>query len=128
MARESATTRGLAVLLSVSDALNQNSLATVGDVIFVGEEEFGNLRGAHALFRDQTDIDGFVPVDGIDVSRLLNRGTGSHRCEITLRAPGGHSFTQFGLPSAVHALGSASTCAPRTSARCSGKRSRSSGS
>jgi acetylornithine deacetylase/succinyl-diaminopimelate desuccinylase-like protein len=102
--------RGLAVLLSVSDALNKNRIETVGDVIFVGtvgEEELGNLRGVKALFRDQKEIDGFISVDGIDVSRLINRGTGSHRYEITFKAPGGHSFQEFGLPSAVHAMGRA---------------------
>ena len=59
------------------------------------------------MFRDQKDIDGFISVDGIDVSRIINRGTGSHRYEITFKAPGGHSFTEFGLPSAVHAMGRA---------------------
>src|SRR5262245_36623198 len=44
--------RGLAVLLSVLQALNANEIKTVGDVMFVGtvgEEELGNLRGVKSL-------------------------------------------------------------------------------
>src|SRR5262249_23567334 len=40
--------RGLVVLLSIIKAMNANSIATVGDIMFVGdvgEEELGNLRG-----------------------------------------------------------------------------------
>jgi len=47
--------RGLAAVLSMLKAMNENGLKTVGDVMFVGtvgEEELGNLRGVKALFRD----------------------------------------------------------------------------
>ena len=102
--------RGLAVLLSMAGVLDKSGIETAGDVIFVGtvgEEELGNLRGVKALFRDRTDIDGFISVDGIDVRRLVHRATGSHRYEITFKGPGGHSFNAFGRPSAVHAMGRA---------------------
>jgi len=102
--------RGLAALLSVIAALNKSGIETVGDLIFVGtvgEEELGNLRGVKALFKDRQGIDGFISVDGIDVHRIVNRGTGSHRYEITFKGPGGHSFGEFGRPSAIHAMGRA---------------------
>ena len=38
---------------------------------------------------------------------MINQGTGSHRYEIIFRGPGGHSFQEFGLPSAIHAMGRA---------------------
>ena len=102
--------RGLAVLLSVLQALNANEIKTVGDVMFVGtvgEEELGNLRGVKALFRDHKDIDGFISVDGLQITRIINQATGSHRYEMVFKGPGGHSFQEFGLPSAIHAMGRA---------------------
>jgi len=102
--------RGLAALLSMIKSLNANSIATVGDVMFVGtvgEEELGNLRGVRALFRDHADIDGFISIDGLGVTKVVNQATGSHRYEMTFKGPGGHSFQEFGLPSAIHAMGRA---------------------
>ncbi len=102
--------RGLAALLSVLQALNANEVRTVGDLMFVGtvgEEELGNLRGVKALFRDHKDIDGFISVDGLQITRIVNQATGSHRYEIIFKGPGGHSFQEFGLPSATHAMGRA---------------------
>src|SRR3954447_16894359 len=102
--------RGLAALLSLIQAMNANDLKTVGDIMFVGtvgEEELGNLRGVKALFRDHTDIDGFISIDGLGISRIVNQATGSHRYQMIFKGPGGHSFQEFGLPSAIHAMGRA---------------------
>ena len=102
--------RGLAALLSLIGSINANEIATVGDVMFVGtvgEEELGNLRGVKALFRDHADIDGFISIDGLGISRVVNQATGSHRYEMIFKGPGGHSFQEFGLPSAIHAMGRA---------------------
>src|SRR4051794_10667458 len=102
--------RGLAALLSLIQAMNANDLRTVGDVMFVGtvgEEELGNLRGVKALFRDHADIDGFISIDGLGITRIVNQATGSHRYEMIFKGPGGHSFQEFGLPSAIHAMGRA---------------------
>jgi tripeptide aminopeptidase len=102
--------RGLAALLSLIKSINANDIATVGDIMFVGtvgEEELGNLRGVKALFRDHGDIDGFISVDGLGITRVVNQATGSHRYEMIFRGPGGHSFQEFGLPSAIHAMGRA---------------------
>src|SRR4029079_11503301 len=76
--------RGLAAMLSLIKAMNENQIATVGDIMFVGtvgEEELGNLRGVKALFRDHTDIDGFISIDGLGITRVVNQATGSHRYE-----------------------------------------------
>jgi tripeptide aminopeptidase len=102
--------RGLVALLALMKAMNANGLSTVGDIMFVGdvgEEELGNLRGMKALFRDHPDIDGFISIDGLGIDRIANQGTGSHRYEFIFKGPGGHSFQEFGLPSAIHAMGRA---------------------
>jgi acetylornithine deacetylase/succinyl-diaminopimelate desuccinylase-like protein len=102
--------RGLASLLSVARVLKQVHLKTVGDIVFmgtVGEEELGDLRGVKAFFRDNRNVDGFISLDGVDITRVVNQATGSRRWRITYSGPGGHSFSAFGLPSATHALGRA---------------------
>lgn len=109
--------RGLTVLLTVLRSMQENKLRTQGDVLFVatvGEEGLGNLRGVKALFRDRKDIDGFISVDGTESPRLpagesevVARAVGSHRWQITFTGPGGHSYENFGTPSAVHAMGRA---------------------
>lgn len=101
---------GLATLLSVVEHLNKSATRTVGDILFVGsvgEEELGDLRGMKALFREHKDIDGFVALDGVGLGRIVNAATGSHRFNVTFKGPGGHSFSAFGLPSAIHAMGRA---------------------
>lgn len=102
--------RGLAVLLSVARALDEAKIATTGDILFVGtvgEEGLGDLRGAKALLRDQPGVDGFISVDGVNLGSVVNQGTGSKRWRFTFKGPGGHSFGNFGRPTATHALGRA---------------------
>jgi len=110
--------RGLAALLSVLRALQASKLRTVGDVWFVGtvgEEALGNLRGVKALFAENPGIDGFISVDGVESPgeaeskriEVVTQATGSRRWEFRFSGPGGHSFGNFGNPSAVHALGRA---------------------
>lgn len=107
--------RGLAAILSVLRAMEAAKLRTVGDVWFVGtvgEEALGNLRGMKALFAAHPHIDGFISVDGVDgpgstVPSIVTQATGSRRWEFTFIGPGGHSFGNFGNPSAAHALGRA---------------------
>jgi tripeptide aminopeptidase len=103
-------TRGLAELLSMMRALNEAGVKTVGDIWFVGtvgEEGLGDLRGARALFRDNVNIDGFISIDGPQPARITYLAVGSHRYRVTYKGPGGHSFSAFGRPSAIHALGRA---------------------
>ncbi|SFB10537.1 Acetylornithine deacetylase/Succinyl-diaminopimelate desuccinylase [Lentibacillus halodurans] len=103
-------TRGLAELLAAIRAVNQTNLPIIGDVVFgatVGEEGAGDLRGVKAFFDENKDIDGFISIDGPDVSSIIYLGTGSYRYTIIFKGDGGHSFGAFGIPSATHALGRA---------------------
>ena len=102
--------RGLAAILSVIRALRRSGVETVGDIVFggnVGEEGLGDLRGIKAFFRENTNVDGYITVDGVKEQIITYLATGSRRYEITYRGPGGHSWNAFGLPSAIHALGRA---------------------
>ncbi len=102
--------RGLAVLLTLLRALNHSNIKTIGDLIFVatvGEEGLGDLRGVKALFQENDDIDGFISIEPGEPNRTVYLGTGSRRYKVTYTGPGGHSFGNFGTPSAIHALGRA---------------------
>ncbi|MFY3792321.1 M20/M25/M40 family metallo-hydrolase [Ureibacillus sp. MALMAid1270] len=102
--------RGLAVVLSLTRALNEANLQTVGDLIIgatVGEEGLGDLRGVKTLFNNRNDIDGFISIEPGEPSRITYLGTGSKRYKVTYQGPGGHSFGAFGTPNPVHAMGRA---------------------
>ena len=103
--------RGLAVLLAIGRSLNETSVRTRGTIIFVGtvgEEGAGNLRGVRHLvdvsLKDR--IDYFVSIDDAGFT-LVTAAVGSNRYRVTYRGPGGHSYTDFGMPNPNHALGRA---------------------
>jgi acetylornithine deacetylase/succinyl-diaminopimelate desuccinylase-like protein len=103
--------RGLAVLLGTARALGAAQVSTPGTLVFVGtvgEEGLGNLRGVRHLFEAGSagPIDRFVSLDGAG-SGLVHAGVGSHRYRVVFRGPGGHSYSAFGLPSPISALGRA---------------------
>ena len=76
-------------------------------VATVGEEGLGDLRGAKALVADLAgEVDAFVAVDG-HLGGVVDQGVGSVRLAFTFRGPGGHSWGDYGTPSALHALGEA---------------------
>ncbi|RNF39453.1 M20/M25/M40 family metallo-hydrolase [Planococcus salinus] len=103
-------TRGLAELLAVVRAFNEADIPNSGDIIFggtVGEEGAGDLRGVKAFFNEHDDIDAFISMDGPGFDHITYLATGSFRYTITYNGPGGHSFGDFGTPSATHALGRA---------------------
>ncbi len=103
--------RGLAVLLGVVRALQEAKIATPGPITFVGtvgEEGLGDLRGVKHLFGPQglRAIDRFVSIDGSGLE-ITNGGVGSKRYRATFKGPGGHSYSAFGLPNPLHAMGRA---------------------
>ncbi len=103
--------RGLAVMLAVARALDTASIETKAAIVFVadvGEEGLGNLRGTRHLLTEEMPgrITEFLGIDaqGFDV---VEREIGSNRYRVTFSGPGGHSFIDFGRPSAIHAIGRA---------------------
>lgn len=83
-------------------------LGIVPDVDFmvtgnVGEEGLGDLRGMRAVMDAHDDIGAAIAVEGHALGRVTHQGVGSRRLEVTLEGPGGHSWGDFGRPSAIHA-------------------------
>jgi len=101
--------RGLAALLAIVEALNHAAIATDKTLLFVanvGEEGLGDLNGVRYLFGQsphKAKLDSFISIDGTSPARIVNGGTTVKRYRVTLRGPGGHSYGNFGRPSAVHA-------------------------
>lgn len=102
--------RGLASVLALLKVFNELGLGTEGDILFgatVGEEGLGDLRGVKNLFATRDDIDAFISIEPGPPTETTFLATGSRRYKITYKGPGGHSFGNFGTPSAIHALGRA---------------------
>ncbi|WP_159995634.1 M20/M25/M40 family metallo-hydrolase [Roseomonas sp. 18066] len=103
-------TRGLALLLALSRALDKAAIRTRAGILFlasVGEEGAGDLRGVKHFFRAnrwREKVAGFVALDGLNPARLVHAAVGSKRYRITFRGPGGHSFGAFGLVNPAFAL------------------------
>ncbi len=72
----------------------------------VGEEGLGDLYGVRELMKRAADFDLFVALDG-HLGTIVDAGVGSRRWRILFSAKGGHSWGDYGAPSAVHALGEA---------------------
>ena len=103
--------RGLAVVLAVARALDHAQIRTRGTVLFVGtvgEEGAGNLRGVRHLFEKELRgrVTHFISVDDTGYE-MTKDAVGSYRYRVSYRGPGGHSYSSFGMPNPVHALGRA---------------------
>jgi acetylornithine deacetylase/succinyl-diaminopimelate desuccinylase-like protein len=87
--------------------LRESGLPFAGELILaanVGEEGLGDLRGMKALCRQFGDeLDGVLVLDS-PLGTVVRAGVGSVRYRIAVRGPGGHSWNEFGRPSAVHQL------------------------
>jgi acetylornithine deacetylase/succinyl-diaminopimelate desuccinylase-like protein len=95
---------GLFLLRLVRDC----GLPLPGTLIFsgtAGEEGLGDLCGIKAVMQELAGrVDYVLALDG-QLGRICNQGVGSHRYQLAVKAQGGHSWADFGSPSAIHALG-----------------------
>ena len=72
-------------------------------VFTVGEEGLGNLRGAlHAC--QELRPTAAIAVEGHGLDEVTTEHVGSVRVRLTVSGPGGHSWSDRGTPSAIHAL------------------------
>jgi tripeptide aminopeptidase len=103
--------RGLAGLLALARGLHAAGWPTdrpVALVATVGEEGAGDLRGVkHYIARHGDRTAAFIALDGAGAARIITAGVGSRRLRVTFRGPGGHSWSDWGVPNAIHAAGRA---------------------
>jgi acetylornithine deacetylase/succinyl-diaminopimelate desuccinylase-like protein len=112
---------GLTALLALaaawgsSPAVEDSPLAPLL-VANVGEEGEGNLCGMRYLCRNlegrsgaSSRLKAFLVLDGPGADRITSRALASHRFDVTITGPGGHSWSDHGVGNPVHALSRAIT-------------------
>jgi len=98
---------GVTALLALAAALGESSLRAAADVVFVGnvgEEGEGDLRGMRHLFSDphwKDSIACTLVLDGSGADTIVTQALGSRRFQVTVRGPGGHSWSDFGAPNPI---------------------------
>ncbi len=98
---------GLTALLALAAALRFAGIAPPLPILFaanVGEEGEGDLRGMRHLltagsYRDR--IAAVLALEGAGSGTVVTRALGSRRFRVTICGPGGHSWTDAGLPNPI---------------------------
>ncbi|MBV9335509.1 MAG: M20/M25/M40 family metallo-hydrolase [Solirubrobacterales bacterium] len=94
-----------AAVIAVTSVLEEMpAVPTEIAVVFtVGEEGLGNLRGAlHACRELRPEL--AIAVEGHGLDEVVIEHVGNARARLRVTGPGGHSWSDRGTPSAIHAL------------------------
>jgi tripeptide aminopeptidase len=99
---------GLAGLLAVARAIEAAKIKPRRTILFaanVGEEGEGNLRGMRALIDAyRTKLRAVIVLDGSGTDHVTIKALASRRLEVVITGPGGHSWSDFGMPNPINAL------------------------
>lgn len=99
---------GVAALFGLAWMLRERKIDLGGDlwlVADVGEEGLGDLRGMRGVVeRFGASVRGYLIVEGLALGHVYHRAIGVRRYRVTARTEGGHSWSDYGKPSAVHEL------------------------
>ena len=99
---------GLAALLALARAVHSAHLKPQRTILFVadvGEEGEGNLRGMRALVEAyHSKLKAVVVLDGSGTDHVTTKALASRRLEALITGPGGHSWSDFGMPNPINAL------------------------
>lgn len=99
---------GVAGLLALAESLKLHQIRSLADIWFVsnvGEEGLGNLCGMRAVVARFGVNAIYLVIEGGLYGQISHQAIGVQRYEITVTAPGGHSWGNFGQRSAIHELG-----------------------
>ena len=104
---------GLAGLFGLLWALRERHISLPGDLWLVAnvcEEGLGNLHGIRAVVdRFAADALAYIIIEGMSLGQIYHRALGVRRYRVTVRTEGGHSWKDYGQPSAIHELAAFST-------------------
>lgn len=99
---------GVAGLFGLLWGLRARHLQPAGDLWLVAnvcEEGLGDLRGMRAVVeRFGGRPLAYIVLEGMALGQIYHRGLGVRRYRITVRTAGGHSWIDYGAPSAIHEL------------------------
>lgn len=99
---------GVAGILTLAQTVAEYDLQCPADIWFVanvGEEGLGDLRGMRRVVERFGGKAAYIVVEGGLYGQISHRGIGVQRYRIQVETPGGHSWGNFGQPSAIHVLG-----------------------
>jgi tripeptide aminopeptidase len=97
-------------LLAIAAAMEANRVRPSCSVLFVGnvgEEGEGDLRGMRHIFAHSPHRDlvlHTLVLDGAGSDTIVAEALGSRRFEVIVRGPGGHSWSDFGMPNPIVVL------------------------
>jgi acetylornithine deacetylase/succinyl-diaminopimelate desuccinylase-like protein len=101
---------GVGALFGILWAIHQRKIELEHDlwlVANVGEEGLGDLCGMRAVVdRFNADVIGYLVLEGLALGHIYHRAIGVKRYRIHTHTVGGHSWSDYGQPSAVHELAS----------------------
>lgn len=98
---------GIVAMLAVISAIRRAQLPVGANVVFignVGEEGEGNLRGMRHVFATspwKEALRTLLVIDGAGTDTYVTQALGSRRFEVIFRSPGGHSWSDFGVPNPI---------------------------
>ena len=99
---------GVAALFGILWSLRERNIELTHDVWFVanvGEEGLGDLRGMRGVVeRFDKNVIGYLVLEGLALGHIYHRAIGVRRYRVTAKTAGGHSWSDYGQPSAVHEL------------------------
>jgi tripeptide aminopeptidase len=99
---------GVAALFGLVGLLRERDTRPAGDVWLVanvGEEGLGDLCGMRGVAdRFGAGVQAYLVVEGLALGHVYHRAVGVQRYRVTARTAGGHSWSDYGRPSAVHEL------------------------
>ncbi|MGC2529292.1 MAG: M20/M25/M40 family metallo-hydrolase [Candidatus Acidiferrum sp.] len=99
---------GLAALVAIARAIQEAHIKPQRTILFVadvGEEGEGNLRGVRALVDAyRTKLKDMIVLDGAGTDYVTTIALASRRLEVEITGPGGHSWSDFGMPNPINAL------------------------
>ena len=99
---------GLTALVSIARAIKESKIKPRRTILFVadvGEEGEGNLRGMRALVEAyRARLKAAVVLDGSGTDHVTTKALASRRLEVLITGPGGHSWSDFGMPNPINAL------------------------
>ncbi len=96
------------LLWALRERSNDQPLSLPGDLWLVAnvcEEGLGDLAGMRAVVdRFGKQVSAYIILEGMALGQVYHRGLGVQRYRIEAQTTGGHSWVDFGRPSAIHEL------------------------
>jgi len=101
---------GVTAMLALAGTLQAAKIRHSAPILFVGnvgEEGEGDVRGMRFLFSQspwKDRISATLVIDGAGTDSVVTQALGSRRFMVTVRGPGGHSWSEFGVPNPIIVL------------------------